>query len=90
MQKLITTAIELLLQIAAAIAVLRLQQGKIMATLDDLNAAVAAIQTAVNNAVTLIQSLHTGVGTVSDAEVEAAVTELKAAATALGGAQAQP
>ena len=46
-----------------------------MATLDDLNAAVAAIQTAVNNAVTLTESLHTGVGTISDAEVEAAVTE---------------
>jgi hypothetical protein len=65
-------------------------QEKIMATLDDLNKGIADIQAAVAAAITLIQSLHTGAGTVSDAEVEAAVTKLEAASAALGGAQPQP
>lgn len=81
-------------------------QVQIMATLDDLNAAVMAIQTADTNvqaavatAISLIQSLHTDLGTggsVSDAEVEAAVASLQTAAgdfstavTNLGGAKPQ-
>jgi len=66
------------------------QESKIMAALDDLNSAVAAVQTAVNTAVTLIQSLHSGSGTVSDADVENAVAQLNEAAQALGGAMPQP
>jgi hypothetical protein len=57
-----------------------------MSTLTDLQAADAAIKAAVQSAVTLIQSLHSGVGTVSDADVEAVVSDLNAAAAALGGA----
>ena len=63
-----------------------------MATLDDLTAAVASVQSAVNTAVTLIQSLHQAApaGTVTDAEVEDAVSKLTAAAQALGAVQPQP
>ncbi len=63
----------------------------IMSTLSDLQAADAAITAAVAKAVALIQMLHTApAGTVSDAEVEAVVADLNAAATALGGATPQP
>ena len=62
-----------------------------MAALDDLNKAVADVQAAVQAAVTLIQTLHTGGGgSVSDAEVESAVTQLEAAASALGAAKPMP
>jgi hypothetical protein len=61
-----------------------------MAALDDLTAAVTALQTAVTNAVTLITSLHMGTGSVTDAEVETVVGELNAAAAALSGATPQP
>jgi len=81
-----TTYRNLLIQIDLILA----NQGKIMATLDDLTKAVSDVQAAVATAVTLIQSLHSGAGTVSDAEVEAAVASLEAAATALGGATPQP
>jgi hypothetical protein len=61
-----------------------------MATIDDLTKAVADVQNAIQMAVTLIQSLHSGAGTVSDAQVEDAVSKLEAAAQALGGAQPSP
>jgi len=61
-----------------------------MSTLTDLQAADAAIKAAVQSAITLIQSLHSGAGTVSDAEVEAVVSDLNAAAAALGGATPSP
>ena len=65
-------------------------QEQTMAALDDLMAAVAGIQSAVDSAITLIQSLHTGTGNITDAEVEAEVTKLQAASAALAGAQPQP
>jgi hypothetical protein len=66
------------------------QIGKIMATIDDLTMAVADVQAAVQAAIALIQSLHMGGSTVTDAQVEDAVSKLEAAAKALGGAQPQP
>ncbi len=69
---------------------LTLQQEKIMTVLTDLQDADAKIQAAVANAVTLIQSLHTNPGSVTDAEVEAEVANLTAAAAALSGATPQP
>lgn len=81
-------------------------QEAMMATLDDLNAAVANIQSAdtavkaaVATAIALIETLHQAapVGTVTDAEVESAVSALNAASadfttasTNLGGAKPQP
>jgi len=61
-----------------------------MAVADDLAKAVADIQSAVQTAITLIQSLHQDAGSVSDAQVEDAVSKLEAASQALGGAQPQP
>jgi hypothetical protein len=66
------------------------QIGKIMATIDDLTMAVADVQAAVQSAIALIQSLHMGGNSVTDAQVEDAVAKLEAAAMALGGAQPQP
>ena len=66
------------------------KETQAMAVLDDLQAADAAIQAAVQSAITLIQSLHTGTGSVSDADVEKVVADLNAAATALSGATPQP
>jgi hypothetical protein len=66
------------------------QIGKIMATIDDLTTAVADVQAAVQSAIALIQSLHMGGSSVTDAQVKDAVAKLEAAAMALGGAQPQP
>ena len=63
---------------------------KIMSVLDDLNTADAAIQAAVNSAIDLIKSLHTNPGSVTDAEVEAEVAKLQAAASALSAAKPMP
>lgn len=101
----LSTILSLLLALVSSVTALRgiiQQQGtQIMSALDDLNNAVAAIQTAdsalqaadvslqdaVNTAVTLIQSLHVGGGSVSDADVEAAVAKLtQAASDVTGGA----
>jgi hypothetical protein len=67
-------------------------QEKIMSTLSDLQAADTAIKASVASAITLIKSLHAAVpaGTVADADVEAVVADLTAAAAALGGATPQP
>jgi hypothetical protein len=77
-------------RIESKIDILTSNEAKIMSTLSDLQAADTAIKNAVQAAITLIQSLHTGAGTVSDAEVEAVVADLNAAATALGGAMPSP
>jgi hypothetical protein len=68
-------------------------QGAVMTVLADLQAADAAIKMAVDNAITLIMSLHTGTGSggsVSDADVETVVADLNAAAMALSAATPQP
>jgi uncharacterized iron-regulated membrane protein len=68
-------------------------QEKIMATLDDFNAAVMGVQTAVATAITLIEALHTssgGGGSVTDAEVEAAVASLNKASSDLAAAVPKP
>lgn len=72
------------------VSLINLKEGSIVSTLSDLQAADAAIKAAVAAAITLIQSLHMGAGTVSDADVEAVVADLNAAATALGAAAPQP
>ena len=77
-------------QLLALVRSLFSVEVKEMATLDDLNKAVADTQAAVQTAITLIQSLHKGAGSVTDAEVEDAVSKLEAAAAALGGAAPQP
>jgi hypothetical protein len=78
-------------RIDANVKQLLTQMGKIMATIDDLTMAVADVQAAVHSAVDLIQSLHMGPsGSVTDAQVEDAVSKLEAAAAALAGAQPQP
>lgn len=70
-------------------------EGSMAQTLDDLNNAVAkiqdanqanqtadqAIQDSVNQAITLINNLRTNTGSVTDAQVEAAVSALQAAAS---------
>ena len=81
---------DLAVQIATLTTLVQQTGTQIMATLDDLNKAVADVQAAVQTAVTLIQSLHTNPGTVTDAEVESAVSSLESAATALGGAKPMP
>jgi len=64
------------------------QEAKIMAALDDLKAADAAIQTAVTAAIDLINKMRAG--SVADADVEAVVADLQKAATALSGAVTPP
>ena len=62
-----------------------IQQGaQVMTTLQDLQNAEAAIQTAIGNAITLIQNLQSG--SVADADVEAVVAQLNAASAALNAA----
>lgn len=70
-------------------------EGSVAQTLDDLNNAVAkiqdanqanqtvdqAIQDSVNQAITLINNLRTNTGSVTDEQVEAAVSALQAAAS---------
>jgi hypothetical protein len=77
--------------LASRISTINSKLGVIMSTLSDLQAADAAIKSAIASAITLIQSLHMGAGgSVSDADVEAVVSDLNAAATALGAATPQP
>jgi hypothetical protein len=76
--------------ILALVQTLTTQGTQIMTVLDDLKAADALTQAAIAAAVTLIESLHTGVGSVSDADVEAVVSDLKAAAGSLSAAAPQP
>lgn len=64
---------------------------KIMAALDDLKAADAAIGTAVQNVVTYLQNLATTIsGGVSAADAEAIVTDLNKQAAALQAAIPAP
>jgi len=70
-----------------------LRLESIMTTGADLTAALAAVQAAVTNAVALIEMLHqnqTVGGSVSDADVESAVTALNAAAASLAAAKPLP
>ena len=69
------------------------QLEKIMSALTDLQAAVAAVNTAVSNAVTEIQKLAQQIGTnTDDPDVEAAATQINTLATNLQSAvdAAQP
>jgi hypothetical protein len=59
-----------------------------MAALDDLNAALTTISTAVSDAATEIQALVAKLGTSSDPAVEAAATQLQTLATNLEDAVA--
>jgi hypothetical protein len=74
---------------ANTVLILR-NQVKQMTVLADIQAADMAIKTAVAAAVTLIQNLHSGASSVSDAEVEAVVADLQGAASALSAAAPQP
>lgn len=77
--------------ILATVTLLATQETNIMTVLADLQAADAAIKMAVDNAVTLIMSLHTGTGgSVSDADVETVVSHLQAAAATLSAATPAP
>ena len=75
-------------QIYAGVQTLLGEGTKIMSALSDLQAAEAAIATAVQNAITLIQNLQSG--SVSDADVEAVVTQLQTAAANLNAAVQTP
>jgi cell division GTPase FtsZ len=67
------------------------EQGeKEMSAISDLQAADAAIQSAVAAAVTLIQGFVSGTVNADDPQVEAVVSDLNAAASALSGASAPP
>lgn len=61
-----------------------------MALVDDLKAADAQIQAAVQNAIALIQQLHSGGGSVADTDVQAVITDLQNAASALSAAKPTP
>lgn len=55
----------------------------LMALADDLRVEVAAVKSSVDGAITLIEKLHSEGGTVTDAEVQAAMADLKASRDAL-------
>lgn len=81
--------IQRLNQIWQVIQLISTKEGTILSALSDLQAAEAAIGTAVANAVTLIQQLQAASGgAVASADVEAVVAQLTAAAATLNAAVA--
>lgn len=82
----ITQILAIVQEMQRTLQKMQAKETQMASTLADLQAAEAAVAVAVQSAITLIQSMKAG--SVADADVEAVVSQLQTAATALSAAVA--